>query len=413
MRSLLSGSVVALYSRCRARSSSREISGRLPNQVLDELEADPVGSQRGAKVIDEAADHLIGDSVECLVVDDGRRAPDGDDLGLHGLDLDLEAPVGRPEGKLQGRVIPPGLAAGGDRAVAGLRHGDVQLIDVLEAEADDAAQRRRGALGGRDHLRLRGQLELGEEPPGRVMHVFFDTRSGLGLAVARQVGDVGGAGLQLLAPAPGGGHALADGLADGVLGVVDGAPRPLGVGARLVRQVALVGQLDGPAAEAVDLVAAGPRGQVGPRQEADQPADQEAPAEPAAALALVRTLRHLLHSPSTNDRQRLAAPTLTPCAAAAAVFAGPRRPIRSLPPISTAPDPTARSPRFTPAVSSFTLPMLSRTSGSVSRISSVVVTTSSSTALSVRVTRYRTQARNSASTRARIPRARKAKPCVN
>ena len=68
MRSLFAGSVVALYSRWSLRSSSREISGRLPNQVLDELETDPVRAERGSKVVHEAADHIVGQTVEGRVM---------------------------------------------------------------------------------------------------------------------------------------------------------------------------------------------------------------------------------------------------------------------------------------------------------------------------------------------------------
>src|SRR5438105_2538985 len=140
IRSRSTGSVVALYSRWSRRSSSREISGRLPNQVLDELEANPVRAECGAEVVDEAADHLVGDPVQVLVVDD-RRPLHGlpcRQLGRPRLDrlhLDLHPLVGRPEGQLQGRLVAPGLATRHDRAVTGLRHRDVQLVDVLEAEA--------------------------------------------------------------------------------------------------------------------------------------------------------------------------------------------------------------------------------------------------------------------------------------
>src|SRR3981081_192367 len=120
MRSLLSGSVVALYSRWSRRSSSREISGRLPNQVLDELEADPVRAERGSEVVHEAADHVVREPVERRVVVDGMGVLGGEPgrLGLHGLHLDLEAAVVRPKGQLQRRVIAPRLAARGDGAVA-------------------------------------------------------------------------------------------------------------------------------------------------------------------------------------------------------------------------------------------------------------------------------------------------------
>src|SRR5260221_11568236 len=184
MRSLFAGSGVARCSRWRLRSSSSEISGRLPNQVLDELETDPVRPERGSKVVHEAADHIVGQTVEGRVmVTRVRLRRQAGRLRLHRLHLDLEAAVGRPEGELERRLAAPGLAAGLDGAVTSLGDRDVELVDVLQAEADEAAERGCCALGGRDHLRLRQQLELGEEVSGRVRHGLLFYASGLPLSV--------------------------------------------------------------------------------------------------------------------------------------------------------------------------------------------------------------------------------------
>src|SRR2546427_4054136 len=74
-------------------------------------------------------------------------------------------------------------------------------------------------------------------------------------------------------------------------------------------------------------------------------------------------------------------------------------------PTADAPLPAVRSPTFTPAVMSLTLPIVCRTSGSVSFISSLVVSSSSCTEPRVPRSRIKTAARASATMSAEAPNA--------
>src|SRR6266852_1555669 len=180
MRSRSAGSVVSLYLRWSARSSSRDGRGLaaattssvavpgtsvVPSgcQVLDHAESDVSGPRLDLRpeVVHEAPDHLVGESLE-LSVDLYHRhrrthlemSVVGDEVHVH-----HQGAIGREVIQLEvGRTIE--VLGGRNGAVARLSEGDRQLIEIHETEPELASQRRRHTFRNGYERRRRRDLQL-------------------------------------------------------------------------------------------------------------------------------------------------------------------------------------------------------------------------------------------------------------
>ncbi len=90
------------------------------------------------EVVDEAADHLVGEPLKLRV--DGGVVLRGEGIAArHEVDVDHQSPVGREVSELQvGRAVQ--IVGRGNRAVTGLGEGDRELVKVDKAEPELPAQ---------------------------------------------------------------------------------------------------------------------------------------------------------------------------------------------------------------------------------------------------------------------------------
>src|SRR5467141_1934274 len=166
MRSRSAGSVVSLYRRWSARSSSRDSLGFAANasslrgsrsQVLDHAEADVPRARLDLRpeVVHEAADHLVGKPLQLRINlwFPGRQRLQmrlaWDQVHVHD-----QSAICREVVELQLRRAVE-VAGRSNCAVARLRQRDGQLIEVDQAETELSTESHGHALGDGNECRRR------------------------------------------------------------------------------------------------------------------------------------------------------------------------------------------------------------------------------------------------------------------